>query len=128
MSMQRTAVVLSSQRRIETRSQIILPMHVTTLIGREQELGIATALLRRSDVRLLTLTGSGGAGKTRLALQVAAALRDEFADGVAFVPLASVRDPELVAATIALELGLQEGAGVNDERRPSLRDGLRDHL
>ena len=106
--MQRTAVVLSSQRRIETRSQIILPMHVTTLIGREQELGIATALLRSSDVRLLTLTGVGGVGKTRLALQIATAAGEGFVDGVAFVSLAPIRDASKVVPTIAQTLGFGE--------------------
>ena len=64
-----------------------------------------------ADVRLLTLTGPGGTGKTRLALQVAAELLDDFPDGVFFVPLAPLRDPELVPSAIASALGVRESAG-----------------
>ncbi len=86
-----------------------LPAQLTTLIGREAE----TATLRSSlrQTRLLTLTGPGGAGKTRLSLAVAATLLDEFADGVYFVPLAPVSDVGLVASTIASTLGVKETAG-----------------
>jgi predicted ATPase/class 3 adenylate cyclase len=88
-----------------------LPVQPTSLIGREKEVAECLALLRREDVRLLTLTGAGGAGKTRLGLQVAAELVDDFADGVFFVSLASVSDPNLVAPTIAHTLGIREGGG-----------------
>src|SRR5205085_7940017 len=76
------------------------------LVGRSRELAEATALMRAHQ--LLTLTGPGGAGKTRLGLQLAAELADEFPDGVFFVPLASLRDPGLVVPTIAQTLGVRE--------------------
>ncbi|MDP9367667.1 MAG: LuxR C-terminal-related transcriptional regulator [Chloroflexota bacterium] len=87
------------------------PVPPTSLVGREQEVADVTALLRRPDVRLLTLTGPSGVGKTRLALAVAASLAGEYRDAVAFVPLAQVRDPALVLPTIASVLGLRENAG-----------------
>jgi predicted ATPase/DNA-binding CsgD family transcriptional regulator len=85
-----------------------LPHLLTTFIGREREVAAAAALLSRADVRLLTLTGPGGVGKTRLALAVAQAVADAFTGGVAFVPLAALRDSALVAPTIAQTLGLQD--------------------
>ena len=96
-----------------------LPVQATTLVDREAECGALRALLLRDAVRLVTLTGPGGVGKTRLALHVAAEMFDAFPDGVFFVPLASVTDPELVLSAIAQALDLQEAGG------KSLLEGLR---
>jgi len=91
---------------LKSLSQTNLPVQPTALIGRERELPEVIRLLRLS--RLLTLTGAGGSGKTRLALQAAAELVDDFADGVWFIPLAGLTDPELVAATVASTLGIKD--------------------
>ncbi len=88
-----------------------LPRQSTSLIGRETEIEAACALFRRSDVTLATLTGPGGTGKTRLALQAGAELLEEFKDGVWFVGLAALVDPALVITTIAQTLGVKEAAG-----------------
>jgi predicted ATPase/DNA-binding CsgD family transcriptional regulator len=84
-----------------------LPVQRSPLIGREQEITRICFLLRQPEVRLLTLTGTGGIGKTRLGLQVATELSNSFADGIYFIPLASIRDPELVMPTIAQTLGIK---------------------
>jgi predicted ATPase/DNA-binding CsgD family transcriptional regulator len=88
-----------------------LPHPLTTLVGREREIGLVRDLLLRQHRRLLTLTGPGGVGKTRLGIESGHAVAEGFPDGVAFVPLAAVREPDFVVPAIAAALGLSEGPG-----------------
>ena len=88
-----------------------LPVPPTALVGREDEVAQLGKLLRREDVRLVTLTGPGGTGKSHLAIQVAAGLQEVFMGGVYFASLAPITDPTLVLPTIAQVLGIRDGPG-----------------
>jgi predicted ATPase/DNA-binding XRE family transcriptional regulator len=87
---------------------VLPPTTLTPLIGREREEAQVVSLLRREGTRLLTLTGTGGVGKTRLALQVAATLQEDFADGLVVVSLSSIHDSSLVLSSLARYLGVRE--------------------
>lgn len=99
-----------------------LPSPLSPLVGRTHEIAAATSFLAEPSVRLLTLTGPGGTGKTRLALRVAADVSDDYADGVLFVPLAAIRDPDLLVPTIARAAGLTEPVS------SSIEDALTEYL
>jgi predicted ATPase len=94
---------------LKSLHQTNLPIPATPFLGRERELGEVRELLARDDVRLLTLAGPGGTGKTRLGLQAAAEASERYPDGVWWVPLAPLRDSELVLETAAQALGAQDG-------------------
>ncbi len=96
-------------KTLDSRSDS-LPVQPTPLIGREHEVATIGQLLHREDVRLVTLTGPGGTGKTRLGIEVASELRDVFVEGVFFVSLAPINDPMLVMPTIAQALGIRDRA------------------
>ena len=85
-----------------------LPVPLTSFVGRTDELELAQSLLRSPERRLLTLTGPGGIGKTRLAIEIASRLADDYPDGVCFVSLAAVQHHSLVMPAIAAALGLRE--------------------
>jgi predicted ATPase/class 3 adenylate cyclase len=99
-----------------------LPLQPTPLVGREREVEEVAQRLLASETRLLTLTGAGGVGKTRLALQVAADLVEEFEDGAFFVSLAALTDPQLVGSAIAAPLGIREAGNL------PLEEVLREYL
>jgi predicted ATPase/transcriptional regulator with XRE-family HTH domain len=101
-----------------------LPVPPTALLGRDHDRTTASTILLSEGTRLLTLTGTGGVGKTTLALTIARDVADRFADGVTFVALAPLTDPELVVPTIARACGLgsQSGRGVREILHAALRD------
>jgi len=94
---------------LTTLHQTNLPIAATPFMGRQKELTDILGLLSRDDVHLLTLSGPGGTGKTRLALQAAAELSSRYSHGVWWVPLASLRDPDLVLATAGQAIGARNG-------------------
>ena len=98
----------SSAKIVKRRHQIPIPR--TSLIGREQHVAEASELLLCRDVRLLTLTGPGGAGKTRLAVAVASTIAEQFTAGVQFVSLAAITNPDLVATALADAFQIQQAA------------------
>ncbi|MEO8287218.1 MAG: tetratricopeptide repeat protein [Chloroflexota bacterium] len=102
----------------------VLPFPPTALLGREQELAEVLGLLRGRGVRLLTVTGPGGVGKTRLALEIAHNLHTDFADGLAWIDLTVLRDPSLIPQMVAQALGLHEQADRNfsEQVRAFLQD------
>jgi len=101
-----TAAPLCGRATEPGDGQISLPKPLTSFVGRERELAQAKRLLQ--DNYLVTLTGPGGSGKTRLCIALAAEVAHDYPDGVYFVPLAPLRDPELVPSTIAQNIGLQD--------------------
>ncbi len=101
-----------------------LPMEPTPFIGRERELDSAAAALGGEACRVLTLTGVGGAGKTRFGLQLAANLTDQFPDGVYFIDLSAIDSPAFVVPAIVRTMGLQLSGGRS--AREVLVDSLRD--
>jgi predicted ATPase len=104
-----------------------LPVPRTGFVGREKEVAVVKELLLRQDVRLVTVTGPGGIGKTRLAVQVASGLVARFPGGTHFVPLSALSDPDLIASVIVQALGIREAAGQSplEVLKVHLQDSLR---
>ncbi len=113
-------------KQVETRPSNI-PVQRTGFVGREKEIAAANELLLRQDVRLVTITGPGGIGKTRLAVEMANALVEHFPGGVHFVPLSPLRDPSLLASLIVQTLGIREAGGQSpfEILKRNLQDSLR---
>ncbi len=104
----RDRMAAAPARESRPRDNNNLPVPRTALIGREREVADLRQLLSRADVHLVTLTGPGGIGKTRLALQVAGKLADEFAGGICFVGLSAIGETGLIASAIAQAVGVRE--------------------
>ncbi len=104
-----------------------LPVQRTGFVGREKEVAAAKELLLRQDVRLVTVTGPGGIGKTRLAVEVASGLVELFPGGIHFVPLSPLSDPGLIASVIVQTLGIREAGGQSpiEILKKNLQDSLR---
>jgi predicted ATPase/DNA-binding XRE family transcriptional regulator len=105
-------------------TQAVLPTPLVPLVGREQDLEEVTGFLRQGEMRLITLTGAGGVGKTRLALEAARHVGKFFPDGIAFIALAPLNDAGLVISTVAYSMGLRETPGQTPHE--ALREHLRD--
>jgi predicted ATPase/predicted Ser/Thr protein kinase len=97
-------------RQAEPRASNI-PVQRTAFVGREKEIAAAKELLLSKDIRLLTITGPGGIGKTRLGVEIAGGLLENFPGGIHFVPLSPLRDPALVASVVVQTLGIREAGG-----------------
>jgi predicted ATPase/DNA-binding SARP family transcriptional activator len=121
-AIQQAADEPATQARSRTGPFNNLPAPPTAIVGRDREIEALQGTLWRQNVRLVTLVGPGGVGKTRLAIEAASQLAEDLAGGVAFVPLAAVRDPSLVLQTIANTLELHE------EPNASIADTLVAHL
>ncbi len=114
--------LLESPAEVRVVRPTNLPVPRTRFVGREKERSALRALLERPDVRIVSLTGFGGIGKTRLALQVAHEMSDRFSAGVSFVPLESARDADQMIAAISRTLGVRETVG------QAISNSLKEHL
>jgi predicted ATPase/DNA-binding winged helix-turn-helix (wHTH) protein len=124
-----TEVITTAQKpvkQVETRPTN-LPVSRTGFVGREKEVAATKELLLRQDVRLLTVTGPGGIGKTRLAVEVASGLIERFPGGIHFVPLSPLSDPGLIASVIVQTLGIREAGGQSplEILKKNLQDSFR---
>jgi predicted ATPase/DNA-binding SARP family transcriptional activator len=107
--------IAGTRQPVSRAAREALPDFLTPFVGRADEVEVVVELVRREDVRLVTLTGLGGMGKTRLAVEAARALAPEFGESVAFVPLATIVDPDLVAPTMVQVLGAEEAGSTPEQ-------------